>query len=147
MSVIRTDIVRNPISTADLEADVVSDECGAVVSFSGVIRDHDGGRSVSGLSYESHPVAQQQIAEVAAEIAAAYPQVRLSAVHRVGDLEISDVALAAVVASAHRQEAFTACSALVDEVKKRVAIWKHQRFADGSQEWVGALEDGAHTHS
>lgn len=140
MSIIHTDIVETPISTAALEADVLDDTCGAVVSFSGVIRDHDEGRGVHRLTYESHPVASAQIAEVAAEIAAKHPAVRLSVVHRVGALEIGDVALAAVVASPHRHDSFAACSELVDEVKARVAIWKHQFFADGEDEWVGALE-------
>jgi molybdopterin synthase catalytic subunit len=138
--VITTDVVETEISTAALEPDVITDTCGAVVSFSGVIRDHDGGRGVQGLHYEAHPLAAEQIAEVAADIAARHPQVRLSVVHRVGDLEIGDVALAAVVASAHRQDSFLACSELIDEVKARVAIWKHQHFTDGSDEWVGALE-------
>ncbi|WP_309131792.1 molybdenum cofactor biosynthesis protein MoaE [Brevibacterium sp.] len=140
MSVVRTGIVETPISTAELEPLVATEECGAVVSFSGVIRDHDGGRSVVRLNYESHPVAPDQLAEVAADIAGRHPQVRLAVVHRVGDLSIGDVALAAVAASAHRAESFAACSELVDEVKERVAIWKHQHFADGDDEWVGALE-------
>lgn len=140
MSVIHTDIVETPISTDALEPDVLNDTCGAVVSFSGVIRDHDEGRDVHRLSYESHPLATTQIAEVAAEISAKHPAVRLSVVHRVGALEIGDVALAAVVASPHRHDSFAACSELIDEVKARVAIWKHQFFSDGDDEWVGALE-------
>lgn len=140
MSVITTGVVETPISTAALEPDVLTDTCGAVVSFSGVIRDHDGGRGVTRLLYESHPLAAEQIAEVAAGIAARHPEVRLSVVHRVGELAIGDVALAAVVASAHRRDSFLACAELIDEVKASVAIWKHQHFTDGTDEWVGALE-------
>ncbi len=140
MSVVRTGIVETPISTGELEPLVATAECGAVVSFSGVIRDHDEGRGVLRLNYESHPVAGEQLAEVAADIARRHPGVRLAVLHRVGELTIGDVALAAVVASAHRAESFAACSALIDEVKKRVAIWKHQHFTDGNDEWVGALE-------
>lgn len=140
MSVIRTGIVETPISTDDLEPAVVAPEHGAAVTFSGIIRDHDSGRGVERLVYESHPLAESQIAEVAAAVATAHPEVRLSVVHRVGQLSIGDVALAAVVASAHRREAFAACAALVDEVKDKVAIWKHQYFSDGDDEWVGALE-------
>lgn len=139
-TVITTGVVETEISTAALEPEVLTDTCGAVVSFSGVIRDHDEGRGVASLHYEAHPVASEQIAEVAADIAARHPHVRLSVIHRVGDLTIGDVALAAVVASAHRKDSFLACSELIDEVKARVAIWKHQHFADGSDEWVGALE-------
>lgn len=140
MSVICTGVVETPISTADLEAEVLTEACGAVVSFSGVIRNHDSGRGVERLSYEAHPLAESQIAEVAAAIAADHPEVRLSVVHRVGPLAIGDVALAAVVASAHRKDSFAACDELIDEVKARVAIWKHQYFTDGADEWVGALE-------
>ena len=140
MSVITTGVVETPISTAALEPDVLTDTCGAVVSFSGVIRDHDGGRGVTRLLYESHPLAAEQIAEVAADIASRHPEVRLSVVHRVGELAIGDVALAAVVASAHRRDSFLACAELIDEVKAYVAIWKHQHFTDGTDEWVGALE-------
>ena len=77
---------------------------------------------------------------MAAAVARAHPEVRISVVHRVGELRIGDVALAAVVASAHRREAFAACAELIDEVKDKVAIWKHQYFSDGDDEWVGALE-------
>lgn len=139
-TVVTTGVVESPISTQELEPEVLTDTCGAAVSFSGVIRDHDEGRGVSRLHYESHPLASTQIAEVATDIASRHPAVRLSVVHRVGDLEIGDVALAAVVASAHRQDSFRACSELIDEVKARVAIWKHQHFSDGTDEWVGALE-------
>ncbi|RBP64190.1 molybdopterin synthase subunit MoaE [Brevibacterium sanguinis] len=140
MSVVHTAIVETPISTEDLEPLVAAEDCGAVVGFSGVIRDHDEGRGVLRLSYESHPLAAAQLAEVAADIASRHPEVRIAVVHRVGDLVIGDVALAAVVASAHRRESFAACAELVDEVKVRVAIWKHQYFTDGDDEWVGALE-------
>ena len=139
-TVVTTGVVETPISTAELEPEVLTDTCGAVVSFSGVIRDHDEGRGVARLHYESHPLAGDQISEVAADIAARHPAVRLSVVHRVGDLSIGDVALAAVVASAHRKDSFLACSELIDEVKARVAILKHQHFSDGTDEWVGALE-------
>lgn len=139
-TVVTTGVIESSISTQELEPQVLTETCGAVVSFSGVIRDHDEGRVVARLHYESHPLASTQIAEVAADIAARHPAVRLSVVHRVGDLEIGDVALAAVVASAHRKDSFLACCELIDEVKARVAIWKHQHFSDGSDEWVGALE-------
>src|SRR5699024_11662392 len=106
--------------------------------FSGVIRDHDGGRGVTRLLYESHPLAAEQIAEVAADIASRHPEVRLSVVHRVGELAIGDVALAAVVASAHRRDSFLACAERIDEVEASVALWKHQHFTDGADDGVGA---------
>jgi molybdopterin synthase catalytic subunit len=109
---------------------------GAVVSFCGVVRDHDHGRSVRDLEYEGHPSAEAVLAEVAAEIAAE-PEVYAVAVsHRIGKLAIGDVALAAAVSTAHRAAAFAACARLVDEVKARLPIWKRQIFADGTEEWV-----------
>ena len=120
------------------EAAVAHPAAGAVVSFAGVVRDHDDGRSVLRLVYEAHPSAAAVLAEVAEEIAKE-PSVRSVAVsHRVGPLEIGDVALAAAVATAHRAEAFALCARLVDEVKARLPVWKHQFFADGTDEWVNS---------
>ncbi|WP_066516392.1 molybdenum cofactor biosynthesis protein MoaE [Curtobacterium ammoniigenes] len=138
-TILQADVVDRPISTEEVAGLVASATAGAVVTFAGVVRDHDGGRTVTSLQYESHPTAAGEIAAVAASIAEAYPDVRIAVLHRVGALRIGDVALAAAVASAHRAEAFAACALLVDTVKERVPIWKHQVFADGSDEWVAAL--------
>ncbi len=125
-----------PLDLAAHEQAVADPAAGAVVSFAGVVRDHDGGRTVTLLEYESHPSAEAVLKEVAAEIAAD-PQVRAVAVsHRVGVLRIGDVALAAAVSTAHRAQAFDACARLVDEVKARLPVWKRQAFADGTEEWV-----------
>lgn len=112
---------------------------GAVVTFEGVVRDHDDGKGVTALEYEAHPSATDVIALVALEIAAAHPTVVIAVEHRTGALGVGDVALACAVSSAHRAEAFAACAALVDEVKARVPIWKKQDFVDGSSEWVASL--------
>jgi molybdopterin synthase catalytic subunit len=109
---------------------------GAVVSFAGVVRDHDHGRGVLELEYEGHPTAERILAEVAAEIAADPAVYAVAVSHRIGRLEIGDVALAAAVATAHRAAAFAACARLVDEVKARLPIWKRQVFDDGTEEWV-----------
>ncbi len=112
---------------------------GAVVTFAGVVRDHDGGRAVRGLEYSAHPTAAAVVARVAAEIAARAPGVRALAVsHRVGALDIGEVALACAVAADHRQAAFATCAELVDEVKRALPVWKHQVFADGTDEWVNS---------
>jgi len=118
---------------------VAAATAGAVVSFAGVVRNHDEDRGVTWLRYSAHPSAQGVLDEVAREVALAHPGCRIAAAHRVGDLGIGDVALACAVASAHRAEAFAACAALVDEIKARVPIWKEQGFVDGSTEWVAAL--------
>jgi molybdopterin synthase catalytic subunit len=127
-----------PLDVTAHEAAVAHPAAGAVVSFAGVVRDHDGGRSVLRLVYEAHPTAESVLAEVAAEIAKD-PAVRAVAVsHRVGELAIGDIALAAAISTAHRGEAFALCARLVDEVKARLPVWKHQYFADGTDEWVNA---------
>jgi len=129
-------VTEEPLSVAEHEAAVADKAAGAVVSFSGVVRDHDGGRSVTELEYVGHPTAPELIAEIAAEFAAR-PDVRAVAVsHRVGLLAIGDVALACAVSAAHRGQAFAACAELVDEVKARLPIWKRQMFTDGQEEWV-----------
>jgi len=126
--------------TVDECTDAVGDAtAGAVVSFAGVVRNHDEDRGVTWLRYSAHPSAQTVLEEVAREVALAHPGCRIAAAHRVGDLGIGDVALACAVASAHRAEAFAACAALVDQIKARVPIWKEQGFTDGSTEWVAAL--------
>ena len=129
-------VTEEPLSVAEHEAAVADKAAGAVVSFSGVVRDHDGGRSVTELEYVGHPSAPALIAEIAAEFAAR-PDVQSVAVsHRVGLLAIGDVALACAVSAAHRGQAFAACAELVDEVKARLPIWKRQVFTDGEEEWV-----------
>ncbi|WP_344423819.1 molybdenum cofactor biosynthesis protein MoaE [Pseudonocardia ailaonensis] len=112
---------------------------GAVVTFAGVVRDHDGGRSVRGLEYSAHPTAASVVAEVAAAVAGRAQGVRAIAVsHRVGTLAIGEVALACAVSADHRQEAFATCAELVEEVKRLLPVWKHQAFADGTDEWVNS---------
>ncbi|MDT5038850.1 MAG: hypothetical protein QOE03_4035 [Micromonosporaceae bacterium] len=133
---VATTVTTEPLDLAAHEVWVSRAAAGAVVSFAGVVRDHDEGRGVVELEYEGHPSASRILAEVAAEIAAD-PAVHAVAVsHRIGRLEIGDVALAAAVSTAHRGAAFAACARLVDEVKARLPIWKRQVFADGSEEWV-----------
>lgn len=129
-------VVDAPIDRAWLEAQVVTEHDGAVVVFEGVIRDHDHGASVTSLDYQAHPDAERFLADVCVEVAES-AGLRVAAAHRIGHLEVGDVALVAVVAAPHRAEAFAACSRLVDEIKSRVPIWKRQHLADGPSEWVG----------
>ena len=142
-----------PISVDQAIAAVESDTAGAVVSFSGVVRNHDGGKAVERLSYSAHPTAHQVMADVVARLAAEQqaqrgggatgpsPQpVRIWAAHRIGMLEIGDPALVCAVSAAHRGQAFAVCSELVDRIKEQVPIWKEQFFSDGTVEWVGAGE-------
>jgi len=129
-------IVDGPIDRAWLEAQVVTARDGAVVVFEGVIRDLDHGVGVTSLDYQAHPDAERFLADVCIDVAAS-AGLRVAAAHRIGHLEVGDVALVAVVAAPHRAEAFAACARLVDEIKTRVPIWKRQHLADGPSEWVG----------
>ncbi len=138
----------DPISVDQAIAAVESDTAGAVVSFSGVVRNHDGGKAVQRLSYSAHPTAHQVMADVVARLVAeqngadtgegSAKPVRIWAAHRIGMLEIGDPALVCAVSAAHRGQAFAVCSELVDRIKEQVPIWKEQFFSDGTVEWVGA---------
>lgn len=135
----RAAVTEDPIDPGEHEDLVAHESAGAVVSFAGVVRDHDGGRAVARLEYSAHPSAVQVLAEVAAGIAAQSDGVRAIAVsHRVGPLQIGDAALVVAVAADHRRAAFDTCSRLVDAVKDRIPVWKHQIFGDGSDEWVNS---------
>jgi len=118
------------------EKAVADPRAGAVVTFQGVVRDHDDGKGVTLLEYEGHPSAAAVLREVADEIAADPNVYAVAVSHRVGVLQIGDVALVAAVSTAHRAAAFKACARLVDEAKARLPIWKRQVFTDGTEEWV-----------
>jgi len=135
----RTTIVEvtdQPLDLAAHEAAVADRRAGAVVSFQGVVRDHDHGRPVTRLEYEGHPSAVAVLSAVADEIATDPAVYAVAVSHRIGPLEIGDVAIVAAVSTAHRGAGFTACARLVDEVKARLPVWKRQVFADGTEEWV-----------
>ena len=108
---------------------------GAVVTFTGVVRDHDHGRAVTGIDYVGHPSADAVLAEVAAEFTGRAGVHAIAVEHRVGTLAVGDLALVAAVSASHRAEAFAACSDLVDRVKEKLPVWKKQLFADGTAEW------------
>jgi molybdenum cofactor synthesis domain-containing protein len=134
--VVRSMVTEQPIFADEHAALVSRRTTGAVVSFAGIVRDHDGGRRVEALEYVGHPSAGDVLAEVAAEAAVRPGVEALTVSHRLGTLGVGDVALAAAVSGAHRGEAFAACAWLVDEVKHRLPVWKRQVFTDGEEEWV-----------
>lgn len=138
-TVVFTSISETPISITEHEDLAAHEHMGAVVSFCGVVRNHDGGEQVDKLFYEGHPHAPEVLAKIAQDIAGEFDGVRIAISHRVGMLAIGDVALTAAVASAHRAEGFAACAELVERVKKELPIWKNQYFSDGRTEWVGSL--------
>jgi molybdopterin synthase catalytic subunit len=124
------------IDPSVLDAFVTSPATGAIVTFHGVVRDHDGGRAVSALDYRAHPLAEGFLRDCCTRVAES-TGLRVAASHRTGRLAIGDLALVAAVAAPHRAQAFAACAELVELVKAGVPIWKRQHFADGVSEWVG----------
>ena len=138
MSAVRLIAIRDtPLSVDEVHQAVADDQAGGIALFTGAVRDHDQGEAVTGLSYQAHPSAEAELRRVAEAVAEKYPALGVAAVHRVGDLAIGDLAVVVAVSCAHRGEAFEACRMLIDELKATVPIWKHQRFGDGSSEWVG----------
>ena len=131
------DIRDTPLSVDEVLAAVEDPAAGGVVSFTGLVRRTDGGREVLGLEYTAHPSALEELRKVAEAVAAELPVVKVAAVHRVGVLEIGDVAVVVAASAAHRDQAFAAARRLIDDLKATVPIWKDQRFADGTREWVG----------
>ena len=125
-----------PITPEETAAAVRGPQAGAVVAFEGRVRDHDHGRAVVALTYEGHPDADKVLREVLAEAAQRPDVIAAAALHRVGDLHIGDLAFVASVSAAHREAAFAGCAWLVDEVKRRLPVWKLQKFDDGTEEWV-----------
>ncbi|NLU60945.1 molybdenum cofactor biosynthesis protein MoaE [Rhodococcus sp. HNM0563] len=129
-------ISSEPLDPAAVDAAVAGPEHGAVVVFTGAVRNHDGGKAVTALEYKSHPDAESFLRRVCEEVAAE-SGLPVAAVHRVGELTIGDLAIVTAVAAPHRAEAFATCAELVERIKHEVPIWKRQQFADGLSEWVG----------
>ena len=126
----------SPIEPATLVALVESPAYGGVASFLGLVRNHHGGRAVRRLEYSAYgAMAEAECARIVAEAESRWP-VRVALAHRVGALEIGDIAVAVATAGAHRDEAFAACRFMIEEVKRRVPIWKKEFYQDGAVAWV-----------
>ncbi|MFD9844271.1 molybdenum cofactor biosynthesis protein MoaE [Streptomyces sp. JL1001] len=132
------DVRDSPLSLDEVYAAVGDDAAGGTALFVGTVRDHDNGRPVTYLDYSAHPGAGAELRRVAEKVAADFPVRALAAVHRTGRLAVGEIAVVAAVSCAHRAEAFAACERLVEDLKHEVPVWKHQIFADGDEEWVGA---------
>ncbi|WP_067692345.1 molybdenum cofactor biosynthesis protein MoaE [Nocardia jejuensis] len=126
-----------PLDPDEVEKAVTGPEHGAVVVFTGKVRDHDGGQAVSALEYSAHPEAEKFLRKICAEVAAS-SGLPVAAIHRIGPLTIGDLAITVAVAAPHRADAFSTCALLVDRIKHEVPIWKRQQFTDGLSEWVNA---------
>lgn len=138
MSALRlVELRESPLDVAEVLAALDDDAAGGVALFVGRVRDHDHGRGVAGLDYSAHPSAVDRLREVCERVAAQYDVHGVAAVHRVGSLDIGDLAVVVATTASHRGDAFAASRTLIDTLKAEVPIWKHQRFDDGGEEWVG----------
>ena len=139
MDVLRLiDIRDTPLEVAEVMEVMEDASSGGVTVFVGRVRDHDDGHDVTGLEYSAHPSALGTLRDVCAQVALSYDVTALAAVHRTGTLAIGDIAVICATATGHRGESFEATRALIDTLKDEVPIWKHQSFADGTEEWVGS---------
>jgi molybdopterin synthase catalytic subunit len=127
-----------PLSVDEVLGAVSDPAAGGVAMFIGAVRDHDHGQDVTRLGYTAHPSAATELRRVAEKVAASFSATAVAVVHRVGDLAIGDLAVVVAVSCPHRGEAFDACRALIDELKRSVPIWKHQQYAGGGSEWVNS---------
>lgn len=130
------DIRDTPLSLDEIYSTVRDDRAGGITLFIGTVRNHDAGKSVEALGYSSHPTARAALTTVAERIAAESDIVALAAVHRVGDLEIGDIAVIVGASAEHRAQAFEAGRRLIDELKTDVPVWKYETYTDGDGEWV-----------
>jgi molybdopterin synthase catalytic subunit len=136
---IRLAEIRGTALSVDEVLSAVSDPAaGGISLFVGTVRDHDHGEDVVRLSYNAHPSAEAELRRVAEKVAASYSVTAIAAVHRVGDLDVGDLAVVVAVSCPHRGEAFDACRALIEELKASVPIWKHQQYAGGRSDWVNS---------
>lgn len=131
------ELTRNPIDVMWWRKRLVNPAAGAVVTFEGVVRDHQDGRPVLRLEYESlEALACKEGASIVKEALSRFDLFDARCVHRTGRLEIGEMAVWVGVAAAHRREAFEACQFVIDQVKHRVPIWKKEYYSDGEAKWV-----------
>ncbi len=142
------EITEEPIDYPAVAEGVRSNLAGAVCLFLGTVRELTGERVTRALEYEAYPVmARQKLVELEAEARGRWPVLDVAIVHRVGKLELGEVAVAVAVSSPHRDASFVACRWLMDTIKEVVPIWKKEEWADGGREWVHpGLDRPAPTH-
>ena len=133
----RFHISADPVDAAPLRARLLHDRAGAFAAFEGWVRNHNDGRAVDGLRYEAYAaLAEAEGERIVQQALEKFGAIDACCVHRIGDLAIGDLAVWVGVAAAHRGVAFDTCRWIIDEVKSRVPIWKHERYADGRSDWL-----------
>lgn len=133
----RSAIVERPIDSTALIAEVSSPQCGAVCLFLGTVRDFSDGRAVEGIDYTAYTaMAEAELARIVTEAAGRFSVTSLVVEHRVGSLDLGEVSVGIVAAHAHRAPALDSVRYVIDEIKKRVPVWKLEHYADGTREWI-----------
>lgn len=133
----RTAIVTRPIDAAALIAEVSSDASGATSLFLGTVRDVNDGRAVTGMEYTAYgAMAARELEKIVTEAAETFDGVTIVVEHRVGALALGDISVAIAASHAHRRQALEATRHVIEELKRRVPIWKREHYADGTREWV-----------
>ena len=130
-------ILDQPLSVDRVLRAVSEPAAGGIAIFIGVVRDHDHGAAVVGLGYSQHPSAEAQLRDCAERVAAAHDVLSVAVEHRVGQLEVGDLAVVVAAAAVHRAAALAACAQLIDDLKASVPIWKEQQLATGDTVWIG----------
>ncbi|HXM76700.1 MAG TPA: molybdenum cofactor biosynthesis protein MoaE [Thermoanaerobaculia bacterium] len=125
-----------PIDLASLLEEARASD-GGVCTFLGIVRNENGGRRTLRIEYQAYgPMAESEIEKIADGLAREWPDTRVSIRHRVGTLEVGEIAVAIVATSPHRAQAFEACRAAIDRIKSTVPIWKREFHPDGTSDWV-----------
>jgi molybdopterin synthase catalytic subunit len=133
----RTSLVRRPIDSARLLAEVAAPSNGAAILFVGTVRELNDGRAVTGIDYSAYEgMAERELAEIAREAVERFGSPHVVVEHRIGTLEIGEASVVIAVAHPRRTAAFDAARFVIEEIKARVPIWKREHYADGSREWV-----------
>lgn len=129
-------ITSDPIDAAALLAQAGPAD-GAAVLFVGIVREENDGRPVSGMTYETYAaLAAKELERILRDVTARTGVTHLAAEHRTGDLAIGETSVAIVAASPHRAEAFEAARAVIEEIKQRLPVWKHEHYVDGADRWI-----------
>lgn len=137
-SVVRQVAVLDTELSVDRLLNVVRDPAaGGIALFIGVVRDTDEGQGVVSLDYTQHPIAAQRLTDCAARVAEAHDVTAIAVEHRIGHLQVGDLAVVVAVSAMHRAPALEACRQLIDDLKADVPIWKEQQFTSGEAQWVG----------
>lgn len=133
-------VTRSPLDPAVLLAEARRDGDGGLTLFVGVVRDNADGRAVEAMEYEAYePMAEKEMERIETDLSVRFPEVRLVMRHRIGRLAVGEVAVVVAASAPHREEAFAACRAGIEEIKARVPVWKREWGPDGSV-WVDPLE-------